>query len=134
GYRSFAQKKSEGARKHYRHRKEAQNDVKLTRKDTAPQLPPGAPFKGKSKRIAESGQRLGVVVVFEDPAQTPGIDALEQWHPYHLDGAKRCLCAAHQVFTGRSNDQSDVMEFGKRCRMTIADKRNADLFRITIRR
>ena len=28
------------------------------RKDAAPQLSPGAPFKGNIKRIAESGQRL----------------------------------------------------------------------------
>ena len=49
-----------------------------------------------------------------------------QWHPDHLDGAKRRLCAAHFLLAGRSNNQSDVMEFGKRCRMTVADKRDAD--------
>src|SRR4029077_7304714 len=112
---------------------DAQNDIELTRKNAVPQLSPGVPFKSKRKRIAESGQHLTVIVVFEDTAQTPGIDALEQWHPDHLDGAKRCLCAARRVLAGRSNDQSDVMELGKRCRMTISDIGHADSLRITVR-
>jgi hypothetical protein len=133
GYGPFAQEESERTRQHCRHRQKAQNDIELARKDTAPQLSPGTPFKGKSKRIDESGQQLSVKVVFEDPAHNPGIDALEQWHPDHLDGAKRCLGTAHTVFNGRSYDQGDVMELGERCRMTVADKRNADGVWITVR-
>ena len=134
GYRSLPQEESERTRQHRCHRYDAQNDIELARKDPAPQLPPGAPFKGKRKGITESGQRLARKVGSEDPSQTPGIDALEPWHPDHLDGAKRRLCAAHSVLNGRSNNQSDVMELGERCRMRISDIRNADSLRITVRR
>src|ERR1700735_1170859 len=96
------------------------------------QLPPGAPFKGKRKGITESGQRLARKVVSEDPSQTPGIDALEHWHPYHLDGTKRRFCAAQIVLNRRSNNQSDVMELGKRCRMRVSDIRYAATLGITV--
>src|SRR5438552_7042499 len=99
-----------------------------------PQLPPGMPFKRKRKGITESGQRLASKVVPEDPSQTPGIDALENWHPDHLYRAKLRLCAAHIVLNGRSNNQSDVMELGERCRMRVSDIRYADTFGITERR
>ena len=51
GIGPLRRKKAKGLGKR-RHRQDAQNDIKLTRKDAAPQLPPGAPFKSKRKGIA----------------------------------------------------------------------------------
>src|SRR2546422_9015501 len=98
-----------------------------------PQLTPGTPFKGERKGITKSGQRLARKVISEDPSKTPGMNAFEQWHPDHLNGSKRPLCSAHLVLNRRSNNQSDVMELGKRCRMRISDIRHADSLRITER-
>src|SRR5207253_3927339 len=134
GYRPLAQEERERTRQDWCHRHDAQNDIELARNDAAPQLSPGAPFKGNSKRITEGRHCLAGIVRLEDPSETPSIDALEQWHPDHLDGSKRCLCAAHRVLTGRSNDQSDVMELGKRCRMRISDISLAGYLRIRVRR
>jgi hypothetical protein len=62
------------------------------------------------------------------------MDALEPWHPDHLDGAKRPLCSPHLILNGRSNNQSDVMELGERSGMRIGDIGHADSVRITERR
>src|SRR5947199_9610638 len=134
GYRPFAEEERKRTRQHCRHRQKAKDDIQLARKNTLPQLSPGTPFKGNCKRIAESSQCLSVIVVFEDPAQTPGIEALEQWHPDHLYAAEWRLGTAQSAFNGRSCDQGALMELGERCRMTLADKRDADALRITIRR
>jgi len=99
-----------------------------------PQLPPNTPFKGKREGITERGDRLAGKVRSEDPSETPSIDALEQWHPDHLDGAKRRLCAAHGILNRRSNNQSYIMQLRERCRMRIRDVGNADSLRITVRR
>src|SRR5215472_2105594 len=99
-----------------------------------PQLSPGTPFKGKRKGITESGQRLARKIVSEDPSQTPGIDALEHWHPDHLDGAKRRLCPTHIVLNWRSYNQGNVMKLGKGRGMRISDVRHADRLGITERR
>src|SRR2546429_4374219 len=48
--------------------------------------------------------------------------------------SKGCLCAAHSFFSGRPKNQSDVMELGKRCGMTISHIRHANFFRTTSRR
>ncbi len=135
GYRSPSQEECERARQHGCQREDAQNNIELARKDAAPQLPPGVPFKGQRKRITESGQRLSIVKLLLNihrKLQAQMRSSIGIWH--HLDGAKRSLCAAYIVLNGRSNHQSDIMEFGERRRMRIGDKRNADIRRITIRR
>ena len=134
GYRPLAQEESEWTRQNRCHGHDAQNDIELARKDTAPQLSPSVPFKSKRKRIAESGHRLTVKVTFENPTETPSVDALDPWHPDHLDRAKRCLSAAHRVLSGGSNNQGDVMQLGKRCRMRISHIRHADFVWTTARR
>src|SRR5207253_3329306 len=108
-------------------------DIELAGKHAAPQLSPGVPLKGNRKRVAESCQHLSVKVVFEDPMQTPGIDMLQQCHPYHFDGAKWPLCAAHVLLAGRSNNQGNVMELGERCRMRISDIRHAHSLWVAVR-
>src|SRR5262249_43553179 len=89
GNRPLSQEKRKRTGQHRRHRKDAQNDIEFARKNPPPELSPGAPLKSDSKGIRECGQRLGVIVIFEDPAQRPCIKALEPGYPYHFDGAKR---------------------------------------------
>src|ERR1700692_4155456 len=88
GYRPVAQEESERARQNRRHGEDAQNNIKVASTDTAPHLPPGIPFKRKKKWITDSGQHLSVIIGFEDVAKNPIMDALEQWHPDHLDAMK----------------------------------------------
>ena len=121
GYRSLPQEECERTREHRIHRVDAQNDIELARKDPMPQLPPSAPFEGKIQRIKRSCQRLVVKVIFKDPTQTPGIEAIEPRHPDHLDRAKRRLCAAHRILTRRPHSQRDVMELGERGSMRKGD-------------
>src|SRR5580700_6205957 len=49
GYRPFTQEKRERTGQGGGHRKNAKNNVKLARKDTAAQLSPSEPFKGQRK-------------------------------------------------------------------------------------
>src|SRR5260370_28045109 len=104
GYRPLAQEESKRTRNDCCHRYEAENDVELTRKDAASQLSRGATFKNEIKRTAESGQGMRGIVVLKNPNQCPGKKALEQWHPDHLDSAKRGFCVPQGVFNGRSSD------------------------------
>jgi hypothetical protein len=50
----------------------------------------------------------------EDISETPSMEALKPWHPHFFDTLKRRLGSAHILRRGRSNDQSDVMDFGER--------------------
>jgi hypothetical protein len=126
GYRTIPQKEGEGTWQNGGYRQEAQHCIELATYNPGPHLPPSKPFKSNRKRISESRPRLTTVVTFKNPAQTPAIDALEQWHPDNFDGAKRCLPAPQGIFAGRSNCQGHIVKLSKRLRLQIAYERAAD--------
>jgi hypothetical protein len=90
-----------------------------------PQLPPGTPFKGKGKGIPKSCQRLAAKLFLKIHRK------LHAWMR-SSNGIRTTSMVRNGPFarrtlssTRRSNNQSDVMELGKRRRM--ANKRHTGM-------
>ncbi len=76
---------------------------------------------------------MAEIVILKDPAQTPGINAIEPRETDDLDGTKWRRLAAHGVLGARTNDQCHSMQPRQRLAVAIPNKGGVSSVRVTTR-